>query len=74
MNLQCPKCGDPKCEPVFDEVDIGVGTQVHTYGAQCAVCGFIARCDVCGRWEFEEHQPFCKDLKVDALDFDDIPF
>lgn len=51
--MDCPKCKDPRAEKLFDEVDIGVGTQRHVFGVECPACGMIGLCSTCGAWDFE---------------------
>jgi hypothetical protein len=61
--MKCPKCGKEGCEVLQDEVDIGVGTQVHIFGFDCHECGQIAVCNNCGQPDFLPHAKWCKENK-----------
>lgn len=57
--MNCPKCNEPGCSKVTDEVDIGVGIQVRVLGYECPNCGNIAVCDECGALDFQTHLRYC---------------
>ena len=56
---KCPVCEAP-ARIESEEVDIGVGVQVHVTGAECMDCGHIAVCQGCGSWK--ECLPWCENL------------
>lgn len=66
----CPRCGSKNFELIQDEVDIGVGVQTHTRGGECADCGPVACCAVCGGWEVEKnilaHEPWCPEAQLQS--------
>jgi len=45
--MNCPVCSAPDCVELADDIDIGVGTQKHIYGYECAHCGEMPVCDSC---------------------------
>lgn len=59
--MNCPKCKGPG-ELLQDEIDIGVGVQVHVIGFECPSCGQMAVCNDCGAWDFQPHGNWCGEL------------
>lgn len=62
---KCPKCGNPECEVLNDEVDIGVGIQKHLLGFDCPACGQIAACNECGFPDHLPHHCLCSQFKTE---------
>jgi hypothetical protein len=65
MENRCPQCDSIECQILQNEVDIGVGTMVNVYGAECKYCGQMSVCSVCGWWDFDGHANWCSDFKKD---------
>lgn len=57
----CPRCRSEDFELVRDEVDIGVGVQIHVRGGTCRTCGDIQLCAMCGGWD-GRHEVWCEDV------------
>lgn len=60
----CPIC-NTEATPLYDEVDIGVGTQINLYGCECSKCGQVARCQMCGGWD--KHAEWCSLFNVEYI-------
>lgn len=63
-NVNCKGCGATDCQVISEEVDIGVGAQVHILGYECPVCGPHTICDTCGTWDTEPCPAWCQEIKA----------
>lgn len=70
---KCPKCKGP-AEILKEYVDIGVGTQEFTVGAECPTCGQLGLCFKCGYWDFQGHATWCAELPDAVPNTDEPPF
>jgi len=64
MIRYCPYC-QAELEPVYDEVDIGVGVQKRLVGATCKGGQHVfAACNTCEQLDVEGCASWCKELAI----------